>query len=1213
VSSVTSTSVAPSPLRARFLLGPAGSGKTHGCLAELRAELQASADGPTLILLAPKQATYQLERQLLAVDALPGYARLSILSFERLADSLLAHTPGASPEYLNEEGRVMVLRALLARRQDDLRVFRATARLPGFARQLSQILRELRQHRIEPRRLNELSLRADLPSSLRDKLHDLALLSQAYLDWLSAHRLQDADARLDLAAAALAGSPSAGGNGRAGPSLELGGLWLDGFAEMTPQEVHLLVNLLRHCRRATLAFCLDAEPRDHISWLSPWSVVSQSFRAIHARLAALPNCRVEVEILSRRPEQGRFALAPALAHLEATWTHPMAWLPAAKSATPDIVLAASAVPHLGDLDAQRSGLCRECESEGQVGRGTPTVPNSGGLGTARPTLQIMDSPVRLACCADPEAEAVLAAHEIHRWVRERGGRFRDVAVLLRSFEGYHAALRRAFQRFDLPFFMDRRESVTHHPLAELTRFALRLAAYGGQLEDWLGALKTGLAPATDDEIDELETAARAHGWVGEMWHRPMASPADPAQPARWELTRQRVTPPLLHLAERLATNPAGLDGPQLADALREFWTDLAVEQTLADWSQPRPTDSAPTSVHATVWEQMRTWLENLDHGFRDTPMPLREWLSVTEAGLSGLTVGAVPPALDQVLIGTIDRSRNPNPRLVLLLGLNESVFPARPTPPKLLTETDRADLGRLNLRLGPDTHQQLGQEQYYGYIACTRASEQLIATCALHDHAGRPLNPSPFFERLQRLFPGSIGPLPVGHDAIEHSGELVPLLIELQAQGPLPRSWAPLVALPTVAPVLARAAQLVNPRKVTALSAECAARLYGAELRASITALEEFAACPFKFFVARGLRAAEREEFQVDPRERGSFQHEVLKTFHQRLQAEGRRWRDLSATQAGERVAQIAADLLPTFREGLLDRKPADRLAARLLIENLRDAVEAMVSWMPQYSFDPSVVEVAFGLADARWPGWSLGLEAGRRLVLRGRIDRVDLCPAPSTGETLAVVIDYKSRGRTLDATRLHHGLELQLLAYLNALVHTASGQVELGQAPLRPAGAFYVGLRAEADSAASRSEARAVGPQARTASYQHTGRFLADALGRLDNRPAPVGDQFRYRRRKDGGFDRRGTEALPASEFNALLALNETFLRRHAEAIFRGEVDVKPFRIRKATACEDCDYRAICRFDPWLHPYRLLAPPPKPPKPAMDAAARPPTRRRNP
>ena len=61
-----------SVMQLRFLLGPAGSGKTFRCLAEIREALLESPEGSPLLLLVPKQATFQVERQLLADDRLAG-------------------------------------------------------------------------------------------------------------------------------------------------------------------------------------------------------------------------------------------------------------------------------------------------------------------------------------------------------------------------------------------------------------------------------------------------------------------------------------------------------------------------------------------------------------------------------------------------------------------------------------------------------------------------------------------------------------------------------------------------------------------------------------------------------------------------------------------------------------------------------------------------------------------------------------------------------------------------------------------------------------------------------------------------------------------------------------------------------------------------------------------------------------------------------------
>jgi len=130
----------------RLLLGPAGSGKTFRCLSEARQALSDSPEGLPLLLIAPKQGTYQLEQQLLAYPCLAGYTRLAIVSFEALVRVAFEQLGREVPQTLSEEGRVMVLRALLAQKRQYLKVFRASARLTGFAQQLSTVLTELQRH-----------------------------------------------------------------------------------------------------------------------------------------------------------------------------------------------------------------------------------------------------------------------------------------------------------------------------------------------------------------------------------------------------------------------------------------------------------------------------------------------------------------------------------------------------------------------------------------------------------------------------------------------------------------------------------------------------------------------------------------------------------------------------------------------------------------------------------------------------------------------------------------------------------------------------------------------------------------------------------------------------------------------------------------------------------------------------------------------------------
>ena len=1151
-------------VQARFLLGPAGSGKTFRCLGEARAALREAPDGPPLILLAPKQATFQLERQLLEADGISGFTRLHIFSFDKLARFSLEQLQVAPPKMLSAEGRVMVLRALLLRHEKDLKLFGRSARRPGFAQELSALLAELQQHQFTPARLRTLATEGKITRELRDKLTDLALLHESYSRWLAEHQLQDADGLLDAATVALNNQFKIQNS-----KFKIAGLWLDGFAEMTPQELALLAAVAPLCEHATFAFCLETEPTPEASWLSIWSSIGKTFQRCRAQIANLPGVTVTTEIIQREPAHSRFTGNPMLAELEQNWSLPVQ--------NPSATQIAPALP------------------------------------------------LRMVACENPEAEAAFAAREILKYVRS-GKRFRDCAVLVRQLDGYHKPLARVLRRYEIPLFLDRRESVTHHPLAELTRSALRTAAFDWQTDDWFAALKAGFSPVGETEIDRLENAALEFGWRGKKWHEPLPDEYS-------EKLRRHLLPPFETFAAQLNRKKSPPNGEELAMALRDLWRDLKVEAALDRWAhdaEESATGNRQPAIHSTVWEQMNAWLDNLALAFPREPLPLRDWLPILEAGLAGLTIGVIPPALDQVLIGAIDRARNPDLKFCLVLGANESVFPAAPSAPTILTNTDRDELEMQNAILGPNLLDRISRERYLGYIACTRASERLALIFSRQSPDSKTLNPSAFIAQLQGIFPTlAVEEFSATPDwrAAEHAHELTGKLVDLPVRfhEPLNRSMAgaavvaqasslcvpkqkltgkmpvpllvhgegktptfdQLLEFPKLKFLAEKLAQLREPAETECLTPALAAKLYGPALRSSVSRLEEFAECPFKFFVRVGLHAGERKVFELDARERGNFQHDVLKIFHEQLSAESKRWRDLTPAEARERIGQIAAAQMEHFRDGLLRDSAESVFSARAMASSLQDFIEVIVTWMRgQYEFNPVQVELGFGGKADATPAWEIDLGSGRKLALQGRIDRVDLWRDPNSDVALVVVTDYKSGGKKLDSLLVKNGVQLQLLAYLAALRRWPNAPAIFGVEKLTPAGAFYVNLRGEFKGGDTRDEILG-DAEAKKRAYRHNGRFDAKALAQLDR--AGAADQFNYRRNSDGSLRKGSVEAMPHAEFEKLSGMVEDRLREIGMRIFSGAAQVDPYRKGKQTPCEFCDYRAACRIDEWTHDWRVL------------------------
>lgn len=1016
----------------------------------------------------------------------------------------------------------MVLRALLSKRHDSLKLFRASSRLNGFARHLGAALRELQRQQLTPDGLMCLAAAIRDAQGLSLKLQDLATMLGDYQEWIRTHELQDADCLMDSAVKALR---------EPGASLEFAGLWVDGFTDFPPQELELLAEIVQRSKSATITFCLDEIPARKISWLNHWGAVEKGFEKCKQRLAKLPSVETATEVLRRIADKSRFLPGGALQQLESRWAFP-------KPVEPSPV-----------------------KLEGQL---------------------------RAVCCPDLRGEAVMAAREILRFVRD-GGRYRDVVVLTRDLEAYHDTVTGVFERYGIPHYLDRRESVSHHALAELTSNALRNVFTNHAHKDFFGALKTGLFPVSDSAVDRLENEALALGWRGSAWQKPIYVPDNPALSAELETLRKKIVPPFNHLSVSLGNKP---EGAQMAKALREFWTELEVFTTLQEWSSRK---DDPRPIHLTVWEQMNAWLDNVELAFNGEELPLKEWLPILDAGLAGLSVGVIPPALDQVSIGSIDRSRNDEVSMVILLGMNETVFPAPPAASVLLTDSDREELEDQGISL-MTTRQHQSKERFFGYSACTRARAKLVLSYSSADATGKQLDPSPFLAHVRKIFPQLVTEpfhaLPHWSESV-HPCELVTPLLRNNAlpAGSRNPELSALLQVPALLPFAEKLEHLVMPDISVALSPDAALKLYGRGLKTSVSRMEQFASCPFKFFVHSGLRAEERKKYEIDTRKQGDFQHEALEMFHNQLRELNLRWRDITPEDARKRILAICLALEKTYGEGLFQASEQGRFAARMLSGALQDFVEVLVGWMrSQYAFDPVAVELPFGEEGQPFPAWALELKDGLQLLLRGRIDRIDLHHEPGSDEAACVVVDYKSSGKKLDDIMMHNGLQLQLPAYLGVLRNWKNPAPLFGVAKLRPAGVFYVNLRGKFKSGENRDDALFDPAGDRKLAYKHHGRLNVLALDELDQRKdAKEGDQFNYKRNKDNSLSLNSREALKPEQFEAMLKSVEEVLKKMGRAVYDGVVSVDPYRHGSRDACEYCEYGAVCRIDPWTHQFRSL------------------------
>ncbi|MDY0357737.1 MAG: hypothetical protein RBR19_17775, partial [Sedimentisphaerales bacterium] len=184
----------------RFILGRSGTGKTTHCV-EAVAQALREPSGPSLLFLVPEQATYEAERAILSSGP-AGYHRLRVLSFNRLQFFLTGPAAGRT---VSSIGRQMIVHKVLRDCRERLLLFRSTALLPGFARQIAETIRELHRYDMTCEDLDALQANrtkhaSPLPAM---KFADLALVFREYTESIRG-RFVDPDARASLACKRIA-------------------------------------------------------------------------------------------------------------------------------------------------------------------------------------------------------------------------------------------------------------------------------------------------------------------------------------------------------------------------------------------------------------------------------------------------------------------------------------------------------------------------------------------------------------------------------------------------------------------------------------------------------------------------------------------------------------------------------------------------------------------------------------------------------------------------------------------------------------------------------------------------------------------------------------------------------------------------------------------------------------------------------------------------
>lgn len=1145
----------------RFVLGRARAGKTRHCAKQIVDLARAEPLGPPIYYVVPKQATFAAQRRLAMGSGLDGFCRVRVVSFERLADDVIAECGGDAIPAVTPRGRRMIIAHLLRQHSGRLRVYQRSAGRIGLADELDATFAEMESHGHDAYTLAELiqRLAADDPTPppatqrLIDKLHDVQLLYAAYQDFLTKDRV-DPHRRLRQVLEIVKDCESIRG----------AHVFVDGHLDFSHVECRLVATLARYAKSVSVTMLMEPT----------------------SRIVENPLAGPADDSLFHRTERAYARLRRALQ---------------ADSIEPDPPLRL-APPPTGTfaLNGLEAGLFDP--------RAAPRPADDGSVTSAE--------------LPDRRGEVAYAATVIRRWMREDGLRPRQIAVLCRGQSPWHDLIEAEFAEHGIPFFTDRRRTASHHALLQIVPAMLAAFTEGYPHESMMTLAKSGLCGIGRGAADELENYVLRHSILGEGWasaepwtfSRPDradeengdAPPPPPAQADFADALRRKLVDPLARLDEALhAKRP--LTVREMTAAVYETIVAYAADKALVE--QIEAAEQAGNlelaAEHEQVWSELSDLLDELVDVLGDQALSAADFVETLTGALAEFDLAIAPPTVDQVIVGDVERTRFEHFDAVVLMGWNEGEFPHLSAEPTVLGDGERRrlseGLGNREFSLDGDTRRQLLDESLLAYLAVTRARKRLCVTRHLADDDGRAVNPSMFWRELRRLAPAAFPPdrddetaAPAPPPIAATPRKLAARLAAWARGGPEAVTRDPgatalyqavAAGLPPQDPTraaVARAWAALSYMNEARLAPRTIAGLFTGTLDASVSQIEAFAECPYKHFLRSVLRLKPRPEPELTALDMGSLLHSVLERLVGAQVKKKLRWNPKHRPSRAEiRTAVQAAG------EALRGEVMLTSARNQYVLATVERAVDDVLAWQHEIGacgdLQPAGVEVTFGdLGDLSGPAGADGkpvcldplvlkTPGGRTVRLRGKVDRVDV-PPKAAAETPCAVFDYKAKCRQLSLPEVYHGLALQLLTYL--LVLQANG-AKLAGRPLAPFAAFYVQLLRGIESLKTPDEEQSV--------VQLRGVFDKTHVGHLRSAGADpdAGQFFVDGLNQNGSFNKNRTgDSTSSEEFAALLAFVRDKVAEIADRIVCGDVRIRPYRLGDKTPCSSCDYASVCRFD---------------------------------
>ncbi len=761
--------------------------------------------------------------------------------------------------------------------------------------------------------------------------------------------------------------------------------------------------------------------------------------------------------------------------------------------------------------------------------------------------------ISISSTKDIRQEINMVADRILRITSEEGFRMEDMAILTGDLGVYSPVISDVFPNCGIPYFIQSKRSLADCSLYWYLKTLFELVRRKKwRKSDALQYIRSPFVTAQTDTLP-LYTYIIEKG-IGA--YRLMVPFGDDVG-LDLEEARKNVFGPVRALMDKIASGEKKINR-----LLKEFLINRGIQETLLKMVEDASREGLEKErrFFVQVWPALE---ELLDRSDMIGDLSIDEYVDAFMLGAESRNISVIPPTTDEVIVGDVSHTILSGKEVLFIVGVNEEVLPKVIGDSGLLSAFEVEEIRKKDPSFPkkPDLQDQKAQllkNLSLGRRLCFSYNEQLGL-------------PSHLIDRIKTLYP-CLEEKRYEENVIHNRKAALPALAtelrDLAYYGMATTGISSAYLYEGHREMASLITEMERDNSEPFLESDVSRMLYGRPV-ATVSRIEEYYSCPFRYFVDYGLKPKEIQKFSEEPADIGDYIHSLLEEFTTVTGKITKNWDDLDDRYIEGTLKHISQQLIKNHNRGVL-MDPRFSFTEKRLREEASYAIKAIRDQLKGTSVRIESEEKDFG-------GNILTIDTSEgRMTVRGRIDRIDTMTG-AEGEEYLRVIDYKTSEKDFDLFDVLFGVNIQLVVYLMAAIsfYRAGGR------EMTPAGGFYFSVKLPyVDATVKDIEGT------RLDDYRMKGFMLAsdDALSSMDAGEGKIISIYMQRKALEPDPDTGapvGERALSSEEMETVFAYVRKLLKQAATSMYGGRVSPDPFFDGEKVSCEHCDYRSICRFDP--------------------------------